>query len=320
MLALYADPFASERFRPWVANDSYRPVFSLWYVTNALNLALLLVPAMILLVGMRAFARPMRGDERRFQHHTLAVVSVAPFVLMVILFEPDLGMTRDWDIYAIAAPFAILVLIPMTKRAPDALRAWTMPVLILSVLQTSAWVAVLADPRASEQRYRETLSRDPSHLGYAYEILAEYYDRRGLDREAFQTYMRALKADGNPRYAFSAGVKAAKLGETEEAVQLMRRCLRGDPSNHRARANLASYLVSQRDFGEVIRVTRSGLEYTPNDPYLNVFLAMALVETERYEEAYPQLRRCLTLPLNDDMKTDVSRALAFVKRRLADDR
>jgi hypothetical protein len=316
MLALHADPFASERFRPFISRESYRPVLSVWFVSNAFNLILLLVPAAIVGLVVRVVSQKGSDGDTRFRHTMLAAVSLAPFALLLILFQPDLGMTRDWDIYAVAAPFIALVLIPWGREPGETFRAWIVPVLLLSVLQTGAWITVLASPGASEARYVETLERDPSHAGYAYEILAEYADHRGMERKALDLFLKALDAGGNPRYAFSAGVLAAKLGEIDKAIALMQRCLRSDPENYKARANLASYLVSRRDFEEVIRVTQSGLQYTPDDPLMNVFLAMALVETKRYDEAYPQLKRCETLALDPDMRSDVNRALSFVKSRI----
>jgi hypothetical protein len=47
-------------------------------------------------------------------------------------------------------------------------------------------------------------------------------------------------------------VRAAQLGILDEAITMMHRCLRSDPTNTKARGNLASYLVAKQDFEAAI--------------------------------------------------------------------
>jgi tetratricopeptide (TPR) repeat protein len=223
-------------------------------------------------------------------------------------------MTRDWDLYTLVTPFLILAFLPALEVAAEAIRPWLLPIAVVCLVQTGAWVAVNASEDRSVRRYQESLERDPAHAGYGYEVLAEYYVRKGLKELAFDAYRSAHAAYGNPRYAFSASTLAAELGRYDEAIELAQRGLVADPSNVTARVNLATYLATVGNFPELIEVSRAGLTYEPDNPALNMFLGMSLFQTHQYAEARRQLEHCLSLNLSPQMRTNALRALDAINR------
>jgi hypothetical protein len=306
----------------WIPGISvhYRPIFgghraltSPGFLYSALNLLFLFIPQFLILVGLWLAGR--RCDESApVKTNWLAVVAIVPFAILFLLFKPDLGMARDWDIFALLVPFLVMAFVPAIERARSVAAAWLLPIAVIGVVQAVGWIGVHASATRSESRYRQTLVADRSHVGYGHEVLAEYFERRGRNEEAFEAWRDAHAAYGNTRYAYNAATKAAELGRVDDAIELMRRCLLSDPSHSEARANLASYLVAKQDFVGVVAVTREGLELEPDNTYYNVFLGMALFETRQFRDAHAQLERCLELNLPPDMKSDVTRAIQFIER------
>lgn len=300
----------SVHYRP-LANY-YRAVLSAHYVSSLLNLLAILVPAFLILVTAVIAGR--RSDfSMDLRTKLFCFVGVVPFVIFLVFFKPDLGMARDWDMYALASPFLIIAALPfLGERA--FIRDWIAPIAVVSLVQTATWVGVNAKEAWSAARYEDSLENDPSHVGYGYEVYAQYLEHKGQDKAAYQAWRHAFEMEKNPRYAINLGKYAARFGHPDEAVALMNRVLRVDSTNSEARVTLGSILAQTGRFDALIDVAREGLRYEPDNPYYNFFLGMSLLETRQYQQALEQLTKCESLALPPGMRKDVDKALTVLRQ------
>ena len=107
------------------------------YLWNQIQLVLLLAPAVVLLPALLV-DRGFRGDPAR--------CSCPPRrpggLLLAFLWRAQLGPASDWDLYAIAAQLALLVVTWLSAGPRLRARApWVAALLVLAATHTAAWIA-----------------------------------------------------------------------------------------------------------------------------------------------------------------------------------
>lgn len=111
------------------------------HLRDVLNEQLLVAPVVLPALVWVALTRPWR--TRAHGHASFLAVAAAFYLLFVCVWNPDYGGQRDWDLFSLAAiPSAALlaVLLPRALPARRTLIAGALPLIVLQVLHTAAWV------------------------------------------------------------------------------------------------------------------------------------------------------------------------------------
>ncbi len=98
-------------------------------------------------------------------------------------------------------------------------------------------------------------------------------EREPLLREALSDFDAVIEQNPVHEDALqSAGYAATLLGETETALNYYRRMLELEPTNVDVRVRVALDLMNNGDPAAALALAREGLEYTPDDPTLNLYI------------------------------------------------
>ncbi|MDD5088826.1 MAG: tetratricopeptide repeat protein, partial [bacterium] len=201
---------------PHWSHDGYA-LLSLRHALDLVNLlALTALPALLILI----FSRASRDDlpHERIQ---LGFLRVAAFgsALFVSLFSPNLGMARDWDLFA-AALWPVLVLAAWTiarwdfgERRAEILAGVTGFLMVVSI--PFILVSVLRSP--SLARYETLLQIDRSRSAYGWENLAIYFESVGDVENDIRAWRNAVDVSDNPRYQINLAIALRVAGRLDEA-------------------------------------------------------------------------------------------------------
>jgi len=337
---LAVDVFRLERFFLPLTGDAYA-VLSLPHLADVVNEVFLLFPGIIVLgiaavmVLFETFGPALREKESGIYEAFLRVNSERPLLppwlffaallaiparLFLFFFKPELGVARDWDLFAVTGigPLvfvtAVLQSAPSQSAAGRAVRSLLPPVAAMSAVLTASWIGVNANSQRAAARFENILSYDTARAGYAYESLASLYRDRGDVGAEIRALERAVDASPNPRYLFTLGLRYFHVGEREKAVATLDRCLRMRPNHDRARQSLIQMLYAMERDDELIRVCEEGEGLDPKQGYYPFFMGKVYARRGQGAEARAAFDRCRAL----EPPPEIVREIGDILRSLGD--
>ncbi|MGD9403194.1 MAG: tetratricopeptide repeat protein, partial [bacterium] len=242
------------------------------------------------------------------------LAALFPCALFLLVFKPDLGMARDWDLFAILS----LGLVPLAATIADSATAGdgrrlmmrlAPPAAVISVVLALAWVGVNADPDRSARRFEAVLGYDLTRAPYAYEVLAQHYRHAGDMDRAIATMERGIASSYNLRLMSLAAVLYDETGDTDKAVRLYTDVLERQPGLEGTRRNFVLLLhkLDRRD--ELRSVSREGVRYHPEKPIYHYFYGLTLIDAGDVERGIEELLICRRLNPGSDVITRVNNML-----------
>lgn len=112
------------------------------HLRDLLNQMLLVAPVVLpSLLWILIVARRDIDSTQRETRHFLAVAAIF-HLLLIVIWNPDYGGQRDWDLFSLAwiSTTLWLVSVARSKIAPTTLLVGFTPLLVLQALHTAAWV------------------------------------------------------------------------------------------------------------------------------------------------------------------------------------
>lgn len=310
LAARYHDYF--QQFLPLVgpinAKQPYT-LFSARRLLDLLNEQLLLGPFAVLALPLVALATrrlPWRGSPLRA---FLGWVLFPPLAL-ALFFNRLLGAFRDWDLLAVVAlPATLLVGLslfetsgasgdaaePATGAPPrrdparpgrvgiDRLPGTAMALLAVSLFQLAGWVGIDTNPDWSMKRFESMITAPQASLSrfarsYALEELAGTYLDRNEPLKAIPFYERAARVDpANSKAIGSLGALYMDSGRVAEALPLMREAVRLQPGVAMNHYNLAGALARNGQLDSAAAAYRSTIAMNPQflQAYQNLGVVLA---------------------------------------------
>jgi MSHA biogenesis protein MshN len=98
-----------------------------------------------------------------------------------------------------------------------------------------------------------------------------------MSKEAYNAQMKKALEGTNPTY----------LNEDKTAVQ---KIITKEPSNTKAREQLATIYLTEKNFNKAIAVVNDGLEYAPDNPELFTIKAKVFIAQEQFKQAIDLLK------------------------------
>jgi hypothetical protein len=297
-------------------------VFSWDHAVDIFNELLLLQPVFLLFVVMgvtgwwlerrSTTARDHKRGTNRSQEDAVrgfipgrvawhfAWLLLAPALVFLILFKPEIGMGRDWDLFSITSLGLTVLFVLIFSRfeaagRPAHIAATGGLAIVLCLVATRSWIGINATPTRAAARYEQILQDDRSRLPYAYESLAMHYDSKNHGAEVIRIMEAAIEISKNPRQMFLLSNFYRKYGDNENSMRLLRETLRRRPRYAEARQNLLALLTLERGFAEAVDVARAGSEFHPTEPIYFYHLGKALIATGNEEAGRQALLQCKQL-------------------------
>ena len=302
--ALYFVPAAGRFFLPLIGPDGGYSVFSGAHVLDIINQALLLCP-MWLLFGVLILRdwmthRPGNESDRSFLP-ALSWTLAVPAVLFLLLFKPELGMARDWDLFCFAvfglsAPGLAFLIQRISRGAPPhRSAAIAAPAVILAAAMVFSWVGVNADPERSVARYRAILKYDLTNPGYAFESMARHFEDNLQYTRQIDALHAAYESSHNPRFLHKLARVYVENGDMASALKSLRLYLSVRPDDDDARLLLLPLLARQDLVDEMIHESLLGIQYSPRKPEYHFFLGNAYLAKGMTEEGLKAFEKCSRL-------------------------
>lgn len=297
-------PAAGAFFLPLIGPDGGYGVFSGAHLLDVINQVLLLCPMWLLFAVLILRDRITRGPGDGADRSVLPALSwtlAVPAVLFLLLFKPELGMARDWDLFCFAVfglstPGLAILIQHISRGAPSRRSAAiAAPAVILAAAMVFSWVGVNADPERSVARYRAILGYDLTNPGYAFESLARHFEDNFQYTRQINALHAAYESSHNPRFLHKLARVYVENGDMAGALKSLRLYLAVRPDDDDARLLLLPLLARQDLVEEMIHESLLGIQYSPRKPEYHFFLGNAYLAKGMTEEGLKAFETCSRL-------------------------
>ncbi|UCG52376.1 MAG: tetratricopeptide repeat protein [Candidatus Latescibacterota bacterium] len=251
-----------------------------------------------------------------------AVLIVVPCVLLLFLFDPEIGMARDWDLFAVTVPGLMLLAFLSLGRLDTggtggpSRAIYTSPALVMTVILGAAWFGINASPNRTIQRFESVLTYETSYAGYAYETLAIHYEKLEQLPKAIRAMEKATEASPNPRLRVGLAKYHRQSGDLQRAIDILHTVLEKHPGYAKALYHLITSYEQTRQYDKIVEVAREGIKHNPQSSYLYLCLGAALLELGQTEEGIGVLRHCRTLNPPSEVAEEIDARLRQHERKL----
>ncbi|RPH95563.1 tetratricopeptide repeat protein [candidate division KSB1 bacterium] len=249
---------------PHRSKDGYA-MFTLNHGVDLLNMFVFALGP-VLAVSFSLFRNKSRTVVEQSRLAFLALAAACG-VFFVLVFNPNLGMARDWDILAAALwPAVVLAAWRLAecdfqehKAAVLASLAAFACVLLVPFLLLQAF------ERPSIARFESLLRMDRSRSAYGWENLAVYYENKGDMQNRIRAWQAALSVEKNPRYMINVAVALRLAGRLEEAESYCAEGARKSPKFAYQLLYLASGWVNRGNLEKARELVQLTMELDPED-------------------------------------------------------
>ncbi len=242
-------------------------LFSGSHLIDYLNLLFILLPGILVLAGVivrHRLWRLLAEPEYRWLGLAAAGALGAAFI-----FDPKLGMPRDWDLFAFAGiPLAVLLYRAVLSRLGRGKGVVTAVMLCVFLGFTVLFARVYSthDPEIAIARFRDYLYLDKVKNRNAWILLTNYYERAGDSTTAEAAYAEwkgnfpeeELIAKANEMFYEEQDVPAAKA--------LLDSILRINPTYPDAYAFLGMIYLQEQRFDSALATLKLADALSPNRP------------------------------------------------------
>jgi tetratricopeptide (TPR) repeat protein len=308
-------------------------LFSVPHILDFLNQQLLASPVGLIILLASLACMSARSLVKKKTLQFLLLVSAFQ-LLFGFLVEPDLGASRDWDLFSVAGlGYTILglyLLLNLLRGKPRFAHLGLILVLT-SLYSTVPWVIVNSHAQKSVTRFQNLLEIDEkkSHSGHF--ILIKYFNARGMNREAEsqdnryrqafpeivlsnegtrlakegefeqaqQVYLEAeLLAPKRPEIHNNLGHVYLKLGRLAQAEAELNRAVQLGPHLHAVYVNLSDLHLMRRDYDRALDACRKAIRLKTDSPQTYSNAATIHLMRGNLKEAEAHFVKALTLDRN----------------------
>ncbi|MBU8932474.1 MAG: hypothetical protein KOO62_00560 [candidate division Zixibacteria bacterium] len=260
-------------------------LFSLNHLADFANLVFLLLPGLPLMVAVSARRSVWKKlTEPWFRFLMIATVCCLGAVFM---FDPKLGMPRDWDLFSFAGIPLTVMVYWLLLSGPDPhrhdLKAAALSV-VLGLLVLVPRVAAGVVPEMAISHLRDYMQLDHTKSRAVTQVLGEYYESVHNIPAAYEEYDRYFREYPEE----SIGLQAKDLameGRFEEAVDLNEQAIRLNPMYSGGYANLGHCLNKLGHYDSALVVLRIADGLNPYQSAILSNLCFAMVQLRQYREA-----------------------------------
>lgn len=255
--------------------------------------------------GKPSSAKNIRSGEwfslKAEWHFTLLLL--VPSLLFLVLFKPEIGMPRDWDLFTLTflglLPLALLIMNRFLKQTGiKAIYSITVPAAVMSILAGIAWIGVNAAPSRAAGRFEQILGYDRTNSNYVYEILSKhYYGEHQLDK-AITVIEEAVSFSQNPRMYLILSNYYEESGRIDDAIDALYKIPQKWTNLEYAewaRRRLVTLLDRTGQYVKLEEVARDGTQNHPDKPIFHFFLGKSLLVQDRFKEGIEELNKCKSL-------------------------
>ncbi|RKX24273.1 MAG: hypothetical protein DRP47_11635, partial [Candidatus Zixiibacteriota bacterium] len=270
-------------------------LFSLDHLVDFLNLLILLVPGVPILV-LAAYRRKWYRQFRKPPYLFLGIFLLSTLGA-VFIFDPKLGMARDWDLFAVSGiPLTILLyfwLLDGTRYGKHQIITILLAV-FLGIVSLSGRIASVNTDDVAVTRFKDYLYLDKARGRNAWRLLYNYYMERG-DSAQVELITEKWNTAHPERWYFSQAYGRKNNGQIKAASKMFEKIVRSTPTYSDAWSNLGECLISERRFDSAIVCLRIALGLNPYEMSAYNNLGTCYNELGRPNDALKPLKIALSI-------------------------
>jgi tetratricopeptide (TPR) repeat protein len=278
-------------------------LFSLKHLLDLLNQQFLISSQGIILLSvlMIFFWREIDWNDPKL---SFLVLVGFYFLLFNFIIYPDLGMARDWDLFAASGIGYTLLAIFLVAKLVDGKRFMESIGVILAgtaLVSSIPWFLVNSSEGRSVDRFENLLVVDRDRSAYGYEILSIFYREQEMENESIDALKNAIEVSPEiPRYYFNLGNLYQEKKLFPKAITQYLQAIRIKPDYAEAHMNLGNVFTMQRRYDEAIKAYKNAIEFSPGFPAAHFNIANAYYYLGQYDLA----QNHLTIAENLGLKID----------------
>ncbi len=298
-------------------------IFSLNHLIDMVNELLLLMPLLpvLVIIGWNGLKRILRHTTPVF-----LLVFACGGVILLLVFDPRIGMGRDWDLFATVGPGVMMILLWATVHAEISLMRLYAPMALLAAILVFPFFAtnLSAGPSIEYMKWLLDLDKSKSPTGMImlrnyfrdtgntdiadsieiqirehwdmlrYYNLANEYAASGRFQEAMAVVDTVFALDPYSRDSYSLrGTVYSAMGRYDEAIADFETSLEMEPYNFIIIVNLARVYYKTGQHEPMMKYLRRAEELNPESDFVLQALAMGFLAKQQYDSAYVYGRRLL---------------------------
>lgn len=266
-------------------------LFSLPHLIDFGNMLLLLVPSLPIAFALLFFS-PLKKLVRRHEYRYLLLVVVS-CCGAVFIFDPKLGMPRDWDLFSFVGPPLAMTCFYFVLDAKVRSRRYVAIALMMAALGF-----LMLFPRAISQTspdlsvtwFNNYAALDKTRNMIGRTLLKKFYDKRGDAEASDREYQRYVT--NYPEFTLNRqGLALKKEGKCVEAIALFRKAIDLHPTFVAPYANMGMCYHQLGQFDSALAMLHIAAGMNPHNPIVHNSLARTYYERGDYAEAEVALKR-----------------------------
>jgi tetratricopeptide (TPR) repeat protein len=225
-------------------------------------------------------------------------------LLFCFLFNMEIGVSRDWDIFsALALPLTLASILIVIAIFKDKIGHAGIIILGCCWLHTMPWVILNANEHYSLARFLKLTSSSTWNRhakSYAFDELRSYYEENNDLNASLKWAERAYEQLGNERYRLNLAASYnnvakmyAKQKRLSEAEALFQRALTYYPNDFLTIRNMALLYFEQKQHDKSLEYFEKAMSIEPNDVESLRKTARIYYIKGRYDKADTYLSRAL---------------------------
>ncbi|MCP4704704.1 MAG: hypothetical protein GY865_08850, partial [candidate division Zixibacteria bacterium] len=210
----------SDMLLPFYSASEYS-IISFAHIIDIFNEILLIAPMIIILVPL--FIKYKTTEISKKQIKYFFYLMIGPSILFICLFDPKLGMARDWDLFS--TPMAIVglvvILLSLERKHFNTMSKYAKTSLIFGTLFfVAVWIFMNSSESRQLIRAEKLLEVSSKNRSYSLELIAHHYWQILDDKEkALEFYYRIDEENRSARICQKITQLEYKLKHYRKAIK-----------------------------------------------------------------------------------------------------
>ncbi len=260
-------------------------MFSAAHLLDFANLLIMLVPSL----GLAIFIAPRLPWRKLLQapEYRFLAIAVSSVLTAVLIFEPKLGMPRDWDLFSFAGMVVAIswTYVSIQNRSTIGLQR-LIPALavILGLVTLAPRVVTQMVPEKGVALFKHYRDLDKTKNRNGQAILVNYFrDIQDVENNRAEEQWRRA---AYPEVSINdRAVKMVETGRGAEALPLARRMLKADPIFWNAWTCLGACYIATAQYDSAVWALETSLGLNPFEPKIRGHLGLAYFYNGQIDKA-----------------------------------
>ena len=275
------------------ALDGYSMI-SISHIVDYINLLFLLLPGFGLLL-FTLFNLPIKSLIKKREYFFL-IIFILSALGAVFIFDPKLGMPRDWDLFCYAGiPLSIFFFFLLVKTKMKNYVVIIGLSVTLGFISLAGRIGTLYNEEIGKDQFIDYMYLDKKKNFNSHIILINYYKQKGDSLKALQV-MSDWIYECPEKYYFDIAGKLIKNKNYKEAIKSLLLVVKSNPGIFSAWSDLGFCYLKLGQFNDAINSFKIALGISPYGAKEYNNLAICLFRINKFEDAEKYLLKAESLP------------------------